>query len=76
MECDIIMKYKLKWLEEKHINYEQHKDIVLKLALEEYELDFAIRYTHELTKIESNALSLIENKLIIEDRMKMSEDII
>ncbi len=62
---------KLKTLEEKKIYYEKHKSIIPQLVLEKYELDFAIRYTHESTKIEGNTLSLIENKLIIEDRMSI-----
>ena len=65
------MKDKLKRLEEKKIYYEKHKDIIPKSILEKYEMDFAIRYTHESTKIEGNTLSLIENKLIIEDRMSI-----
>lgn len=65
------MKDKLKRLEEKKSYYEKHKNIISKVALEKYELDFAIRYTHESTKIEGNTLSLIENKMIIEDRMSI-----
>lgn len=65
------MKDRLKKIEEKKIYYEKHKNIIPKLALEKYELDFAIRYAHESTKIEGNTLSLIENKLIIEDRMSI-----
>lgn len=65
------MNDKLKRLEDKKNYYKKHKGIIPKLTLEKYELDFAIRYTHESTKIEGNTLSLIENKLIIEDRMSI-----
>lgn len=65
------MKDKLKRLEEKKLYFEKYKNIIPKSILENHELDFAIRYTHESTKIEGNTLSLIENKLIIEDRMSI-----
>ena len=67
----MIMKDKLKRLEEKKLYFEKYKNIIPKSILENHELDFAIRYTHESTKIEGNTLSLIENKLIIEDRMSI-----
>lgn len=65
------MKDKFKKLEEKKNYYDKYKNIIPKSVLEKYELDFAIRYTHESTKIEGNTLSLIENKLIIEDRISV-----
>ncbi len=65
------MKDKLKRLEDKKNYYNKYKVNVDKYILEKYELDFAIRYTHESTKIEGNTLSLIENKLIIEDRISV-----
>ena len=65
------MKDKLKRLEDKKNYYDKHKINVDRQILEKYELDFAIRYTHESTKIEGNTLSLIENKLIIEDRISV-----
>lgn len=65
------MKIKLQQLKDKKTHYQKYKDMIDKLILEKYELDFAIRYTHESTKIEGNTLSLIENKLIIEDRMSV-----
>ena len=34
-------------------------------------MEFAIRYTHESTKIEGNTLFLIQNKMIIEDKMSV-----
>lgn len=65
------MKRKLQQLEDKKTYYQKYKDIIDKSILEKYELDFAIRYAHESTKIEGNTLSLIENKLIIEDRISV-----
>lgn len=65
------MEDRLKRLEEKRKFYKENKNIIPKEILEKYELDFAIRYTHESTKIEGNTLSLIENKMIIEDRMSI-----
>lgn len=65
------MENRLKRLEEKRLYYERNKNIISKGISGKYELDFAIRYTHESTKIEGNTLSLIENKLIIEDRMSI-----
>lgn len=56
------MENRLKRLEEKRIYYENNKNIISKGIFEKYELDFAIRYTHESTKFEGNRLSLIENK--------------
>ena len=71
----MIVKDKLKRLEEKKLYFEKFKNIIPKSILENHELDFAIRYTHESTKIEGNTLSLIENKLIIEDRMSIGEKV-
>jgi Fic family protein len=62
---------KLLRLKEKKEYYQRYKGIIDKSILENYDLDFAIRYTHESTKIEGNTLSLIENKLIIEDRVSV-----
>lgn len=62
---------KNKMLEEKKDFYHKYKEHISKDILEKYELDFAIRYTHESTKIEGNTLSLIQNKMIIEDKMSV-----
>lgn len=58
-------------LEKKKDFYHKYKKHITKDVLEKYELDFAIRYTHESTKIEGNTLSLIQNKMIIEDKMSV-----
>lgn len=65
------MEDKLKRLEEKKNYYFNNKHNISNEIVKKYELDFSIRYTHESTKIEGNTLSLIENKLIIEDRLSI-----
>lgn len=65
------MEDTFKRLEEKRQYYKKYKNIISKETLGKYELDFAIQYTHESTKIEGNTLSLIQNKMIIEDRMSV-----
>ena len=60
-----------KKLDGKKDYYKKYKDIIPKYVFKKYELDFAIRFTHESTKIEGNTLSLVENKLVIEDRMSV-----
>lgn len=65
------MRNKLERLEEKKQYYHKYKGHISKEVLKKYELNFAIKYTHESTKIEGNTLTLIQNKMIIEDRMSV-----
>lgn len=66
-----LMQSKIRELEKKKNYYNKYKDILPKEVLKKYQLDFDIKYTHESTKIEGNTLSLIQNKMIIEDRMSV-----
>lgn len=52
---------------EKHKRYLEIKDKIPKSVIENYENDFAIRYTHESTAIEGNTLTSIEVKILLED---------
>lgn len=46
-------------------------DKIDKNLLEKYKLDFIIGYTHNSTAIEGNTLSLIETKMLIEDKISV-----
>ncbi len=46
-------------------------DKIDKNLLENYKLDFIIGYTHNSTAIEGNTLSLIETKMLIEDKISV-----
>jgi Fic family protein len=42
-----------------------------KESLENYELDFEIKFSHESTAIEGNTLSLMETKILLEDKISI-----
>ena len=50
---------------------EQNRHRLPKAALENYEEAFAIEYTHNSTAIEGNTLSLMETKLVLEDKLSV-----
>lgn len=61
------MTNKAEELQEKRDRYNAEKHWLSEDTHNKYELDFSIRYAHESTKMEGNTLSLIQNKMIIED---------
>ncbi|MDR2873754.1 MAG: hypothetical protein LBV42_03295 [Methanobrevibacter sp.] len=50
-------------------------NLFTKEALENYGTDFEINFTHESTAIEGNTLTLLETKLLIEDKISMGKRI-
>lgn len=50
---------------------EQNRPHLPKAALDNYEEAFAIEYTHNSTAIEGNTLSLMETKLVLEDKLSV-----
>lgn len=51
--------------------YLQHKNKSIPAAIASYESAFDIEYTHNSTAIEGNTLTLIETKLILEDKISV-----
>lgn len=49
--------------------YKQNKDLISEITIESYERSFEIEYTHNSTAIEGNTLTLIETKLVLEDKL-------
>jgi len=56
-------------LNRKHEYYQSNKHLIPVEVTENYENAFRIEYTHNSTAIEGNTLSLIETKLILEDKI-------
>jgi Fic family protein len=63
------MNYEL--LKEKRDFVRQNIGLLPEVATENFENDFIVGYTHDSTAIEGNTLSLIETKLILEDRQSV-----
>jgi hypothetical protein len=55
-------------LKEKWDYVRQGIGLLPEIVVEKFEADFVVGYTHDSTAIEGNSLSLIETKLILEDR--------
>lgn len=51
--------------------YQQGKDRIAPLTAASYEQAFEIEYTHNSTAIEGNTLTLMETKLVLEDRISV-----
>jgi Fic family protein len=58
-------------LERKREFYHKNKHVIPREAADNYESAFRIEYTHNSTAIEGNTLSLMETKLIIEDKISV-----
>jgi Fic family protein len=58
-------------LESKLGYLQQNKHLLPKEVLDNYEEAFAIEYTHNSTAIEGNTLSLMETKLVLEDKLSV-----
>lgn len=58
-------------LERKRALYLQGKDSLHEVTAASYEQAFAIEYTHNSTAIEGNTLTLIETKVVLEDRLSV-----
>lgn len=51
--------------------YQQGKNRIPELTISSYEQAFEIEYTHHSTAIEGNTLTLMETKLVLEDRISV-----
>ena len=51
--------------------YQLHKDKIPKTVQKNYDTNFEIVYTHNSTAIEGNTLSLLETKLLLEDKLSV-----
>lgn len=58
-------------LQEKRDFLRRYKHTLPQAALDNYETAFAIEYTHHSTAIEGNTLSLLETKLLLEDKLSV-----
>jgi Fic family protein len=58
-------------LEQKRDFLRQNKHLLPKAVFDNYEEAFAIEYTHNSTAIEGNTLSLMETKLVLEDKISV-----
>lgn len=58
-------------LEHKRALYLQGRDLLPEVTSASYEQAFAIEYTHNSTAIEGNTLTLIETKVVLEDRLSI-----
>ena len=63
MDLNILLK--------KRDYYQVNKSKISKAVLENYDTDFGIVYTHNSTAIEGNTLSLMETKLLLEDKLSV-----
>jgi len=52
--------------------YQAHKHLLPPESVRNYEAAFLVEYTHNSTAIEGNTLSLIETKLLLEDKISVS----
>lgn len=55
-------------LRKKELN-QSGREFIPELTLQSYEQAFEIEYTHNSTAIEGNTLTLIETKVLLEDRI-------
>jgi len=60
-----------KTLQDKRDFLQQNKGSLPECVLKNYEDTFAIEYTHNSTAIEGNTLSLMETKLVLEDKLSV-----
>ena len=51
--------------------YQQGKNLIPELTITSFERAFEIEYTHNSTAIEGNTLTLMETKLVLEDRISV-----
>lgn len=58
-------------LQKKKDRYQQEKKIIPELTLQSFEQAFEVEYTHNSTAIEGNTLTLMETKLVLEDRISV-----
>lgn len=58
-------------LQSKKVFYHNHKNTLSDFAVQNYEQAFEIEFTHNSTAIEGNTLSLIETKVILEDKISI-----
>lgn len=58
-------------LQKKKDRYQQEKQIIPELTLQSFEQAFEVEYTHNSTAIEGNTLTLMETKLVLEDRISV-----
>ena len=58
-------------LNQKRAYYQANKHLLPREVLSNYETAFRIEYTHNSTAIEGNTLSLIETKLLLEDKLSV-----
>ena len=65
------MKKKHKLLMTKRDLVKKNMHILAKEILENYNTDFEINFTHDSTAIEGNTLTLIETKLLLEDKISV-----
>jgi Fic family protein len=47
----------------------EHRDLLPEIFVDSYEKAFAVEFTHNSTAIEGNTLSLIETKMVLEDKL-------
>ena len=59
------------YLEQKLHQYNELRNKMNEVTTESYEADFSLRYTHNSTAIEGNTLTLIETKVLLEDRISI-----
>jgi len=58
-------------LNRKHEYYQANKHLLPSEVLQNYEAAFRVEFTHNSTAIEGNTLSLIETKLLLEDKLSV-----
>jgi hypothetical protein len=58
-------------LQDKKEFYQNNKSILSDFVIQNYEQAFEIEFTHNSTAIEGNTLSLIETKVILEDKISI-----
>ena len=63
------MQYEI--LRDKRDYFQRNKSSLPEIVLKNYEDTFTIEYTHNSTAIEGNTLSLMETKLLLEDRLSI-----
>ncbi|MGN1319151.1 MAG: Fic family protein [Lachnospirales bacterium] len=56
---------------EKKKKFDSLKNIINSITLESFMKEFEIRFTHDSTAIEGNTLTLLETKLILEDKISV-----
>ncbi|MFI3141946.1 MAG: Fic family protein [Clostridia bacterium] len=58
---------------QKQKQYESKKHLISKLALEKEEIAFKIEFTHNSTAIEGNTMTLMQTKLLLEDKISIGD---